>query len=86
MQQRLINEMNSYLQSLPEEQRIDALNTFRKALHENSPFRDQPVDCVLWIKQEDITANDYNPNNVAPRKNGCSASRWSWTVSRSLSW
>ena len=66
MQQRLINEMNSYLQSLPEEQRIDALKTFRKALHENSPFRDQPVDCVLWIKQEDITANDYNPNNVAP--------------------
>ena len=66
MQQRLINEMNSYLQSLPEELRIDALNTFRKALHENSPFRDQPVDCVLWIKQEDITANDYNPNNVAP--------------------
>ncbi|MEZ6876511.1 IbrB-like domain-containing protein [Enterobacter sp. KBR-315C3_2022] len=66
MQQRLIEEMNIYLQSLPEEQRIEAINAFRQAIHENSPFREQPVDCVLWIKQDDITANDYNPNNVAP--------------------
>ena len=42
------------------------------AIHENSPFREQPVDCVLWIKQDEITANDYNPNNVAPPENGCS--------------
>ncbi|RAU35606.1 ParB/RepB/Spo0J family partition protein [Enterobacter sp. ECC-175] len=66
MQQRLIDEMKIYLQSLPETQRIDAINAFRQAIHETSPFREQPVDCVLWIKQDDITANDYNPNNVAP--------------------
>ncbi|MEH0886106.1 ParB/RepB/Spo0J family partition protein [Enterobacter sp. UNJFSC 003] len=66
MQQRLIKEIASYLQSLPEEKRIDAINAFRQAIHENSPFRDQPIDCVLWIKQDDIIANDYNPNNVAP--------------------
>lgn len=66
MQQRLINDMARYLQSLPEDQRIEAINAFRQAIHENSPFRDQPVDCVLWIKQDEITANDYNPNNVAP--------------------
>ncbi|HCD3311859.1 TPA: ParB-like nuclease domain-containing protein [Enterobacter chengduensis] len=66
MQQRLIKEMERYLQSLPEENRIEAINTFRQAIHENSPFREQPVDCVLWIKQDEITANDYNPNNVAP--------------------
>ncbi|HDS9359459.1 TPA: IbrB-like domain-containing protein [Enterobacter cancerogenus] len=66
MQQRLIEEMKIYLQSLPEEQRIEAINAFRQAIHESSPFREQPVDCVLWIKQDDITANDYNPNNVAP--------------------
>ena len=35
-------------------------------LHEDSPFREQPIDCVLWIKQDEIIANDYNPNNVAP--------------------
>lgn len=66
MRQRLITEMETYLQSLPEEERIDAINAFREAIHKNSPFRDQPVDCVMWIKQDDITANDYNPNTVAP--------------------
>lgn len=66
MQQRLIKEMARYLQSLPEDKRIEAINAFRQAIHENSPFREQPVDCVLWIKQDEITANDYNPNNVAP--------------------
>jgi ParB-like chromosome segregation protein Spo0J len=58
--------METYLQSLPEEERIDAINAFREAIHKNSPFRDQPIDCVKWIKQDDITANDYNPNTVAP--------------------
>ena len=66
MRQRLITEIQSYLQSLPEDERIDAINAFREAIHENSPFRDQPIDCVIWIKQDDITANDYNPNTVAP--------------------
>ncbi|MCV2533893.1 ParB N-terminal domain-containing protein [Enterobacter wuhouensis] len=66
MRQRLITEIQSYLQSLPEDERIDAINAFREAIHENSPFRDQPIDCVMWIKQDDITANDYNPNTVAP--------------------
>lgn len=66
MRQRLITEMETYLQSLPEEERIDAINAFREAIHKNSPFRDQPIDCVKWIKQDDITANDYNPNTVAP--------------------
>ena len=66
MQQQLINEMKNYLQSLSEDKRIEAINDFRQAIHENSPFREQPVDCVLWIKQDEITANDYNPNNVAP--------------------
>ena len=66
MQQQLINEMKNYLQSLPEDKRIEAINAFRQAIHENSPFREQPVDCVLWIKQDEISANDYNPNNVAP--------------------
>lgn len=66
MQQRIITEMETYLQALSEEERIAAINAFRQALHEISPFRDQPVDCVLWIKKTNITANDYNPNNVAP--------------------
>jgi ParB-like chromosome segregation protein Spo0J len=58
--------MECYLSALPDAERIEAINALRQAIHQLSPFRDQPVDCVLWIKQDDITANDYNPNNVAP--------------------
>jgi len=34
--------------------------------HNNSPFKEEPVDCVLWVKSELVYANDYNPNSVAP--------------------
>lgn len=66
MRQRIISEIETYLQSLPEEDRINAINAFRQVIHQHSPFREQPVDCVLWVKQDRLTANDYNPNNVAP--------------------
>lgn len=66
MQQRLINEIEAFLTALPEEERIAAINDFRRTLHAYSPFRDQPVDCVLWVKNDHISPNDYNPNNVAP--------------------
>jgi hypothetical protein len=42
------------------------INELRKEIHENSPFKDEPVDCVIWEKQENVKANDYNPNKVAP--------------------
>lgn len=48
------------------EQRIEAINRIKKAVHEVSPFRGEPVDCVLWIRNDGVTANDYNPNSVAP--------------------
>lgn len=54
------------LASLPEPERIEAINEIKLALHEASPFRDEPVDCVLWVPAETVVANDYNPNSVAP--------------------
>lgn len=54
------------LDSLPEEGRVEVINALRLELHRRSPFSAEPVDCVLWIAAEDITANDYNPNAVAP--------------------
>ena len=35
-------------------------------MHEASPFRDEPVDLVLWVPNETVAANTYNPNAVAP--------------------
>jgi ParB-like chromosome segregation protein Spo0J len=49
-----------------DEEKIDALNRVRRALHEVSPMRHEPVDCVQWVLTDRVQANDYNPNTVAP--------------------
>ena len=48
------------------EDSIELLNQIREWLHEISPFRDEPVDMVYWVKNTVVKANDYNPNSVAP--------------------
>lgn len=54
------------IDSLGLEEKIDVLNRTKKMLHEKSPFKNEPVDCVLWVKNETVHANDYNPNSVSP--------------------
>lgn len=56
----------SELNHQSEESKIETINELRKVLHRYSPFASEPVDCVLWVKSEQIQANDYNPNSVAP--------------------
>ncbi|EEV8849682.1 IbrB-like domain-containing protein [Escherichia coli] len=53
-------------QERSEEEVIQALNHIRRVLHEISPFAKEPVDCVLWVKADEVVANDYNPNVMAP--------------------
>jgi ParB-like chromosome segregation protein Spo0J len=63
----LLGPVVAYLESLSDtERRIEALNTIRRALHDVSPFRHEPVDCVQWMRSDVVRANDYNPNTVAP--------------------
>lgn len=59
-----LKEAVSSLQTTDE--KIDLLNEIRKELHEVSPLKHHPVDCVLWVKSDEIEANEYNPNAVAP--------------------
>lgn len=54
------------ISTLPEDVQIEVINQIKIALHEISPMRNEPVDCVLWVKGETVEANDYNPNVVAP--------------------
>lgn len=54
------------LDSLEIDDKISAINKLRLALHSKSPFKSEPVDCVLWVKNSLVFANDYNPNSVAP--------------------
>lgn len=54
------------LDALPIEQKVEKLNAIKLAMHQISPFKTEPVDCVLWVKNTDVHSNDYNPNSVAP--------------------
>lgn len=56
----------SFLGVLPLEERIEEINKIRMEISKYSPFKDNPVDCVQWVKQEKVVSNDYNPNSVAP--------------------
>lgn len=56
----------SRLADLDDEARMDAINEIRAALHELSPMKREPVDFVRWVRAEELHANDYNPNSVAP--------------------
>lgn len=48
------------------DEKVLILNELKKMMHDISPFKTEPVDCVLWVKNDDVVANDYNPNKVAP--------------------
>jgi ParB-like chromosome segregation protein Spo0J len=54
------------LAQLPDDERLATLNEIRLALHDVSPMKDEPVDCVLWVAADAVQANDYNPNVVSP--------------------
>ena len=62
----VISALIQELTLLSDEQKIEMINTVKLKLHEVSPFKNEPVDCVLWVKAEKVVANDYNPNKVAP--------------------
>jgi len=48
------------------ESKVDAINSLRQIIHHCSPFANEPVDYVEWVKSDIVQANVYNPNSVAP--------------------
>lgn len=65
MSAQILDHISS-LAALPLAERVQAINALRRAIHEVSPFRDEPVDLVEWVPADSVVANDYNPNSVAP--------------------
>lgn len=61
-----IDNIIEKLEDLSIDEQIDYINYIKQRLHEVSPMKNEPVDCVLWVKNEEVKANDYNPNSVAP--------------------
>jgi len=56
----------SRMDNFTDDEVIETWNEIKIMMHENSPMKSEPVDCVLWVKNETVYANDYNPNSVAP--------------------
>ena len=48
------------------ETQIKMLNRISSYMRKLSPFEKEPVTSVKWVKAEQVVANDYNPNSVAP--------------------
>ena len=64
--EEILRQLQDYVRNIKDlDQKVAVLNQIRKALTEVSPFCDQPVDCVLWVREDTVKANEYNPNHVA---------------------
>ena len=61
---KYIAELMHEIKKLPLPEKVDAINYLQKQISEISPFT-EPINNVQWIKQENIEANEYNPNHVA---------------------
>lgn len=61
-----VDVLLAIVNGLPVEEKIAAINAIKLRLHQSSPFFQEPVDCVIWVKNNQVFANDYNPNSVAP--------------------
>lgn len=59
-------EIADQIAKMPLNEKVEALNQVREILHMVSPFSKEPVDFVRWVLNSQVTANDYNPNKVAP--------------------
>ena len=64
--EKSLNDIISSIEQFPFDEKIQALNQVKQRLKAASPFRENPVECVQWVKADSVIANDYNPNSVAP--------------------
>jgi len=63
-----IEQLENRFESLDDfDEKVEFLNKVREKIHEVSPF-EEPVDCIQWVKQNQVEGNDYNPNEVASRE------------------
>lgn len=54
------------IENLDLQEKVQAINGIREQIHQISPFKTEPVDYVKWVENNEVIANDYNPNTVAP--------------------
>lgn len=62
----LKNQIKDLIEGKSLSVQVDVINKLREHIHLMSPFKNEPVDFVKWVVSDDVVANDYNPNKVAP--------------------
>jgi len=60
-----IKEIIESIKDYELDDKVIFLNAVKQIMHEVSPFKNEPVDNVVWVKADTVKANDYNPNKVA---------------------
>jgi ParB-like chromosome segregation protein Spo0J len=60
-----IKTILSNIQQFELNEQVEIINSIKDEIKKVSPFQ-EPVDVIKWVKAEDVYANDYNPNKVAP--------------------
>jgi ParB-like chromosome segregation protein Spo0J len=66
MNQKIKESFLEDIEKLDLANKVDYINELRLFIHQNSPFKNEPVDYVKWVTNENVVSNDYNPNKVAP--------------------
>lgn len=64
--EKILKDIQDLCKQIKEDELIEFINDAKITLHNYSPFKNEPVDCVVWVKNDLVYANDYNPNSVAP--------------------
>lgn len=63
-----LNDLILEINKLNGEEKINCINEIEREIKKISPFNKEPVTCVQWVKSDEVYANDYNPNAVAPKE------------------
>lgn len=66
LNESIVAMLSGALEGMSLVEKIQTINSVRRAISTLSPFAGEPVDCVQWVPSAEIEANDYNPNAVAP--------------------
>lgn len=64
----MTEQIKAYMDSLPPEQRQQAIADIKKVLTPYSDKKHNPVDNVIWVNLNQVEANNYNPNAVAKQE------------------
>lgn len=62
----IMTEFCAEIERLELSEKVQLINEIREIIHSISPFKTEPVDFVKWVLSDNVIANEYNPNKVAP--------------------